>query len=139
MADLVAQAVLLLTAHLGKAAPGQPKPLGPVEYGRFAQWLKERELHPESLLLEDPNRVLADWTDSHITLDRVRYLLGRGAALSLAVEKWERAGLVGDHACRCRLPGTIQEAAQDGVAAGADRQWQPELVERRWSCGGWLA
>lgn len=93
MADLVAQAVLLLTAHLGKAAPGQPKPLGPVEYGRFAQWLKERELHPESLLLEDPNRVLADWTDSHITLDRVRYLLGRGAALSLAVEKWERAGL----------------------------------------------
>src|SRR6267143_374410 len=93
MADVLAQAVLLLTAHLGKTSPDQPKPLGPAEYGRFAQWLKERGLHPESLLLEDPHRLLVDWTDSRITLDRITYLLGRSAALGLAVEKWERAGL----------------------------------------------
>jgi predicted Rossmann fold nucleotide-binding protein DprA/Smf involved in DNA uptake len=93
MADLLAQAVLLLTAHLSKASPGQPKPLGPGEYGRFAHWLRERDLHPESLLLEDPNSLLSDWTDSSITLERIKYLLGRGAAVGLALEKWERAGL----------------------------------------------
>jgi predicted Rossmann fold nucleotide-binding protein DprA/Smf involved in DNA uptake len=93
MADLLAQAVLLLTAHLGKTSPGQPKPLGPAEYGRFAQWLRDRGLNPQSLLLEDPSRVLADWVDSRITLDRIQYLLGRAAALGLALEKWERAGL----------------------------------------------
>jgi predicted Rossmann fold nucleotide-binding protein DprA/Smf involved in DNA uptake len=93
MADLLTQAVLLLTAHLGKTSPEQPKPLGPVEYGRFAQWLRDRGLNPQSLLLEDPSSVLADWDDSRITLDRIQYLLGRAAALGLAVEKWERAGL----------------------------------------------
>jgi predicted Rossmann fold nucleotide-binding protein DprA/Smf involved in DNA uptake len=93
MVDLLTQAVLLLTAHLGKVSPGQPKPLGPTEYGRFALWLKERGLHPENLLLEGPDRVLAEWSDSGITLDRITYLLGRAAALGLVLEKWERAGL----------------------------------------------
>jgi predicted Rossmann fold nucleotide-binding protein DprA/Smf involved in DNA uptake len=92
-ADLLTQAVLLLTAHLGKVAPGQPKPLGPVEYGRFAQWLKERGLDPAKLLVADPRTVLAEWVDARIPVERITYLLGRGTALGLALERWDRAGL----------------------------------------------
>jgi predicted Rossmann fold nucleotide-binding protein DprA/Smf involved in DNA uptake len=92
-ADLLTQAVLLLTAHLGKVSPGQPKPLGPVEYGRFAEWLKERGLDPTQLLVEDPRNVLAQWVDACIPVERITYLLGRGTALGLALEKWDRAGL----------------------------------------------
>lgn len=88
-----AQAILLLTAHLGKAAPGGPRPLSVAEWGRFALWMKQRGLLPETLLTEAPEAVLTGWLDRAVTLDRVRTLLERGAALALAAERWQRAGL----------------------------------------------
>ncbi len=88
-----AQAVLLLTAHLGKAAPGGPHPLSTAEWGRFALWLKQHGLLPEALLAGDPAAVLTGWLDPAITVDRLRALLGRGAALALMTERWQRAGL----------------------------------------------
>jgi predicted Rossmann fold nucleotide-binding protein DprA/Smf involved in DNA uptake len=87
------QAVLLLTAYFSKAAAGSPRPLSPTEWGRFALWLKERGVVPEALLSEDPDRILADWKDKSVTVDRIRYLVGRAGALGLALEKWHRAGL----------------------------------------------
>lgn len=87
------QAVLLLTAHFGKPAKGDPKPLTTAEWGRFAQWLREHQIQPDALLLDDPAVVLVDWRDRMITLERINYLLSRSGALGLAVEKWERAGL----------------------------------------------
>ncbi|MBV9597538.1 MAG: DNA-protecting protein DprA [Chloroflexi bacterium] len=93
MMDTLTQAVLLLSAHFGKSTPGEPRPLGPAEYGRLAQWLIEHELEPQDLLLNDLKAVLADWNDSRISVDRICFLLGRSAALALALEKWERAGL----------------------------------------------
>jgi predicted Rossmann fold nucleotide-binding protein DprA/Smf involved in DNA uptake len=93
MVDVLTQAVLLLTTHFGKSAPGQPRPLGPTEYGRLAQWLYEHGLGPQDLLTGEPRTVLAEWSDSRISLERIDFLLGRSAALGLAVERWERAGL----------------------------------------------
>ncbi|MDG4554994.1 MAG: DNA-processing protein DprA [Candidatus Competibacter sp.] len=87
------QAVLLLTAYLSKPAKGEPGPLTPMEWGRFARWLKERGIAPEMLLRNDPARLLAGWTDRTVTLQRVQALLNRAGALGLAVEKWQRAGL----------------------------------------------
>ncbi len=87
------QAVLLLTAYLGKPSTSDPRPLSPTEWGRFEVWLKDRALSPESLLQEAPEEVLTDCTDAAITLDRVRFLLDRAGALGLALERWERAGL----------------------------------------------
>lgn len=89
-----AQAVLLLTSWFTKPTKGDPKPLTPMEWGRFALWLKEKDLAPEILLADaNPSRRLAGWTDRSITLDRIGYLLGRAGALGLALEKWQRAGL----------------------------------------------
>jgi predicted Rossmann fold nucleotide-binding protein DprA/Smf involved in DNA uptake len=87
------QAVLLLTAHFGKPAKDEPKPLSPTEWGRFAHWLKDHEILPETLLRQDPADVLADWVDRTITPGRIRHLLDRAGALGLAAEKWARAGL----------------------------------------------
>jgi predicted Rossmann fold nucleotide-binding protein DprA/Smf involved in DNA uptake len=87
------QAVLLLTTYLGKPTEGEPKPLSPTEWGRFAQWLKDHEVFPDALLEQDPAGVLADWVDRTVTPERIRHLLARAGALGLAAEKWERAGL----------------------------------------------
>lgn len=87
------QAVLLLTAYFSKAVKGDPRPLSPTEWGRFALWLKEHDTLPEVLVRNDPGSFLSGWSDKTITLDRVRFLLNRGSALALALEKWQRAGL----------------------------------------------
>lgn len=87
------QAVLLLTAYFTKPAKDDPRPLTPTEWGRFALWLKERELSPGDLLTGDPARLLAGWADGKVTVDRIRFLLGRAGALGLALEKWQRTGL----------------------------------------------
>lgn len=88
-----AQAVLLLTAYFSKSTEGSPRPLSPTEWGRFALWLKEHSVSPEALLGEDPAHVLDGWKDRAVTVDRIRYLIGRAAALGFALEKWQRAGL----------------------------------------------
>lgn len=88
-----AQAVLLLTGHFGRPDRSAPKPLTASEWGRLAQWLHERGAGPERLLEDDPKAALPDWEDRKVSHERLRYLLGRGAALGLALEKWERAGL----------------------------------------------
>jgi predicted Rossmann fold nucleotide-binding protein DprA/Smf involved in DNA uptake len=88
-----AQAVLLLTAYLSKPARDEPRPLAPMEWGRFARWLKEQGIAPEMLLRDDPARLLAGWTDRSVTLERIHALLNRAGALGLAVEKWQRTGL----------------------------------------------
>jgi predicted Rossmann fold nucleotide-binding protein DprA/Smf involved in DNA uptake len=87
------QAVLLLTAYFSKPVKGDPRPLSPTEWGRFALWLKDHDTLPEALLGNDPGPFLSGWNDKTITLDRIRYLLNRGSALALALEKWQRAGL----------------------------------------------
>jgi predicted Rossmann fold nucleotide-binding protein DprA/Smf involved in DNA uptake len=87
------QAVLLLTAHFSKPTPGEPKPLSPTEWGRFAFWLKEQGSTPEALLAGDPSRLLGSWADEKIPTGRIVALLSRSPALALALEKWQRAGL----------------------------------------------
>lgn len=88
------QAVLLLTAWLGKPTKGEAKPLGPQEWGRFALWLKEQGRSPEDLLkTRDVHSLLQGWTDRSIDALRIQQLLERGAVMGIALEKWERAGL----------------------------------------------
>jgi predicted Rossmann fold nucleotide-binding protein DprA/Smf involved in DNA uptake len=92
--SLQTQAVLLMTAWFTKPAKGDPKPLTPTEWGRFAAWLKNQEKSPEELLTShDPETCLQGWLDPSVTPDRIRHLLGRSSALGLALEKWQRAGL----------------------------------------------
>lgn len=88
-----AQAVMLMTVAFGKADGQGVRPLSGKEWARFAAWLKDHGLEPASLLAGDLSESLAGWLDRSITVDRLQALLGRGAALALALEKWQRAGL----------------------------------------------
>jgi len=92
------QAILLLTTHFvgGKSAAatgGAARPLTPKEWGRFAEWLKSRQLAPGDLLRGDLAALLEDWRDKTISIARIEALLARGVALSLAMERWLSAGL----------------------------------------------
>lgn len=88
-----AQALLLLTLSLGGADRDAAKPLSAREWSRLSAWLDDRGLDPAALLTDNPRNVLPGWEDRAIAHDRLDRLLGRGAALGLALEKWQRAGL----------------------------------------------
>jgi len=87
------QAILLLTSHFSKASNIINKPLTPAEWGRFAHWLKEHNLNPEFLITNNFSEVMKGWDDPKITLARLNFLLARGTALALAIEKWTRASI----------------------------------------------
>lgn len=88
------QAILLLTAWFGKQDSGGPTPLSPTEWGRFALHLLDTDRNPGDLLqVSDVEALLSGLADKKITAARVRKLLERSAALGIALEKWQRAGL----------------------------------------------
>lgn len=84
---------MLLTVSLGKSDSSKARPLSTNEWARFATWLKDHELEPSALLTSDVESLLEGWVDRRVPAARVRALLDRGAALGLALEKWERTGL----------------------------------------------
>jgi predicted Rossmann fold nucleotide-binding protein DprA/Smf involved in DNA uptake len=88
-----AQATMLLTLSLGRAGPGDARPLSGKEWARLATWLDDHGREPGSLLEGDVPSLLAGWIDRSVSAARVEALLHRGAALGLALEKWQRAGL----------------------------------------------
>ena len=76
------QAVLLLSAYFSAAKKGDPTPLTALEYGRFALWLKENEFQPKDLFRQFDD-ICKQWEDpkDKITIERLRFLLGRGMAM----------------------------------------------------------
>ena len=87
------QAILLLTSSFSEKKSEDVTPLNSLEWGRFALWLHEHKLKPENLLQNDFEELLTQWEDSEITIARLKKLLNRGAALALAMEKWQRVGI----------------------------------------------
>ena len=88
-----AQALMLLTISFGKSDQSDVKPLSPAEWHGLALWLRDRGLSPADLLRRDFEKSLSGWADQKVTMSRLDSLLGRGMALALALEKWERVGL----------------------------------------------
>ena len=87
------QAVLLLTVPLGRSREAKVKPLTGSEWSRFARWLKAHDLTPASLFGGNLETLLSGWIDKSVDVARIQQLMGRGAGLGLALEKWQRAGI----------------------------------------------
>jgi predicted Rossmann fold nucleotide-binding protein DprA/Smf involved in DNA uptake len=94
------QAVLLLTATLGKRSTAAVKPLVPSEYSALAEALHKLNLRPANLLGDTSagaiEALLAEMPSGkreRIAADRVARLLERGGLLSLALTRWTGAGL----------------------------------------------
>jgi predicted Rossmann fold nucleotide-binding protein DprA/Smf involved in DNA uptake len=88
------QAVLLLSTFFSKPKKDEARPLTAIEYGRFARWLHEFNYTPSSLLQQFDD-IVSKWKDpkGKITADRLTEILGRKAAMGLALEKWQRVGI----------------------------------------------
>lgn len=88
------QAILLLTARFSAGRRGDFTPLTPTEYGRLAGWLREQGRTPKDLLRQMDD-VLSQWQDpkGKVTEERLRYLMGRGGGMGIALEKWASAGI----------------------------------------------
>ena len=88
------QAVLLLSTFFSKPKKGEFRPLTTIEYGRFARWLHEFNYTP-SALFHQFDEIAIKWKDpkGKITAERLANILGRKAAMGLALEKWQRTGV----------------------------------------------
>lgn len=108
------KAILLLTSFFNANEVKEYKTLTVNEYGYFACWLHQNGYKPIDLLSEETfDSIWASWDEplSHIkakqiidfarldntiaklTYDRIKNLLNRGASLSLALDKWQSAGV----------------------------------------------
>ena len=88
------QAILLLAGRFSSGRQRDFTPLTPTEYGRLARWLRDEGLTPKDLK-ERLDEVLGRWSDPKrkITEERLRYLMGRGGSMGIALEKWASAGI----------------------------------------------
>ncbi len=88
------QVVLLLSTFFSKPKKDEARPLTAIEYGRFARWLHEFNYTPSSLIHQF-DEIVSKWKDpkGQITADRLTEILGRKAAMGLALEKWQRVGI----------------------------------------------
>ncbi len=85
------QAILLLTANIGKKESVQPLTLK--EYNSIAKWLSENNLHPKNIFDDNVLQGIKDSGHLKIDIDRINRLLDRGGKLALTLEKWFNQGL----------------------------------------------
>ena len=87
------EVVLLLCGRFGGEKQEAYQPLAPREYGELAKWLKALALRPSDLLTDAGRVALASVQEARLERKRVEFLLGRGTAMALALERWARGGL----------------------------------------------
>ena len=91
--DIDKQSIVLLTSYFKKPGKNDVNPLTPTEWKLFAGWLKDKGYTPGSLLSEDGENIIESWNNNKINRERLISLLKRGAQMSMAMEKWSRAGI----------------------------------------------
>lgn len=85
------QAIILLTANIGKKESVQPLTLK--EYNAVAKWLSENNLRPKSIFDDNVLQRIRDSHNNKIDVNRIDQLLDRGGKLALTLEKWFNQGL----------------------------------------------
>lgn len=87
------EVVLLLCGRFGGERQEPYQPLSTREYGELAKWLNVRGLRPADLLMDAGKAQLPALHEAKLERQRVEFLLGRGTAMALAMERWSRSGL----------------------------------------------
>ncbi|MBP8182847.1 MAG: DNA-protecting protein DprA [Rhodoferax sp.] len=85
--------VLLLCGRFGGERQEPFQPLSAREYGDFAKWLNAHGLRPADMLSEAGREQLPNVHEAKLERKRLDFLLARGTALALALERWSRGGL----------------------------------------------
>ena len=87
------KSILLITGYLKGGSSATGKPLSNTEWNKLVIYLQQKGLLPEDLLSNKLKSIFSSWSDSKINVERLEKLLQRGAALGIALDKWERAGI----------------------------------------------
>jgi predicted Rossmann fold nucleotide-binding protein DprA/Smf involved in DNA uptake len=87
------EVVLLLCGRFGGERQEPHQPLSVREYGELAKWLNLRNLRPADLLTDAGKAQLHALHEAKLERKRVEFLLERGTAMALALERWSRGGL----------------------------------------------
>jgi len=85
-----AKAILLLCGRFGKNDAAKPFSLR--EYNRLTDWMLDKRIRPADLLAAGESQLL-ETLPREIDGDRVKRLLGRGAAMALVIDKWTSSGV----------------------------------------------
>ena len=119
------EVVLLLCGRFGGEKQEAYQPLAPREYGELAKWLKALALRPSDLLTDAGRVALSRIQEARLERKRVEFLLGRGTAMALALERWARGGLWvisrGDVEFPQRLKRQLKHAAPPLLYGAGDK------------------
>jgi predicted Rossmann fold nucleotide-binding protein DprA/Smf involved in DNA uptake len=86
-----AKAILLLCGRFG-SGDSEVNPLNIREYDEVAAWLVQKNWWPADLLCEENQGALTE-AFAPVAPERMKALLGRGASMAIAIEKWINKGL----------------------------------------------
>jgi predicted Rossmann fold nucleotide-binding protein DprA/Smf involved in DNA uptake len=119
------ETVLLLCGRFGGERQEPFQPLSTRDYGKFAQWLNLRGLRPADLMTDSGRTHLTDVHEAKLERLRLEFLLGRGTAMALALERWSRAGIWvisrGDPEFPRRLKHHLKHAAPPLLYGAGDK------------------
>jgi predicted Rossmann fold nucleotide-binding protein DprA/Smf involved in DNA uptake len=87
------QAILLLCGRFGGERQDAFQPLSTREYGELAKWLFSRSIWPSDLMDQAQGALIFEVGEAKLDPKRLEFLIGRGTALALSLERWQRAGL----------------------------------------------
>ncbi|KQU81243.1 MULTISPECIES: hypothetical protein [unclassified Rhizobacter] len=87
------EAILLLCGRFGGEARAPFEPLSTPEYAALARWLHQHGLRPADLLAVAGGSALDGVHENELERQRIDFLLARGTAMALSLERWSRAGL----------------------------------------------
>lgn len=120
------EVVLLLCGRFGGERSERYPPLSAKEYGELAKWLNDRDLRPADLLPDMDRHRRPLMQEVKLDPKRIEFLLGRGTALALALERWNRAGIWvisrGDDVFPKRLKRRLRHAAPPLLYGAGDKR-----------------
>lgn len=119
------EVVLLLCGRFGGERQEPYQPLSAREYSEFAKWLNVCNLRPANLMTEGGRQQLQSVFEAKLEQKRIEFLLQRGTALALALERWSRGGLWvisrGDAEFPKRLKRHLRNAAPPLLYGAGDK------------------
>ncbi len=119
------EVVLLLCGRFGGEKQEPYQPLPPRDYSELAKWLNARNLRPSDLMTDAGRDALSSLQVARLEQKRVEFLLGRGTAMALALERWARGGLWvisrGDMDYPKRLKRQLKHAAPPLLYGAGDK------------------
>jgi len=109
------EVILLLCGRFGGERQEPFQPLSTREYGELAKWLVSRSIRPVALMQQAQSALISESIEAKLDPRRIEFLLGRGTALALALERWQRAGLWVISRSDAEYPGRLKKRLKNAT------------------------